>query len=399
MRNLLAHVLVASSLIACASERAIDDSDLPEILVDGAADSWVTPTPFGVLYNDVIQRGEFDAESNVRFPSWQFTVDSPGSYMIHTRMAPRDEDEIYGAQVFLYKRRDAGTWQRIARSPEWQTYGYLSESLEVGVEYRVIAKARFVDASGEFLLSRSCYGEECVDAPQCLVGDEFWQLWGLHRGSLREIGKLELSATSQLSDVMQAQIIAAVNESTHEVSSIAEAFAAVDSEVVNYVRFRDELTSSELVAVEYGAGDSSYGAFFAADSATVGAGIHDGDISNCQIPARACVFGQRMYEAEYMPMMNKVRERIVTDPSELDAVTAQQLMKLMGTTSASDAFLGVGELTVIEYWTGTRTIREFVELRYNAGDTPMGAFFRAGTDEVVAEMSDGGLYNCTAVYE
>jgi hypothetical protein len=79
---------------------------------------------------------------------------------------------------------------------------------------------------------------------------------------------------------LKDQILAAVNESSYEVTTLAEAFAAVDQGELILRRYR-HADGRELVSVEYGAGDNSYGAFFAANSATVVASIHDGDLYGC----------------------------------------------------------------------------------------------------------------------
>ena len=116
--------------------------------------------------------------------------------------------------------------------------------------------------------------------PACAFGDTFSDLY--EGTAFETVTDEEWSLGKQYSDLEQKQIVAAVRESSHDdVTTADEAFRRVDQEVMNHMVFKQKSTGKLFVAIEYGAGDNSYGGIFADGSATVVAGIHDGDLSGC----------------------------------------------------------------------------------------------------------------------
>lgn len=397
---LLAGVVVSSSLVGCAASSG-DASDLPDTLVDGAADSWASPTAFGNLFNQVWQRGEFRPSDSVKYPSWKFSLSGDASVHVFTRQAPTDEPDLTNAQLYLYKHdEDAGAWKRIAKgtSGDW---GTITKDLGEG-SYRVLAKAASADDEGQFLLRMECTGRGCASRDQCLMGDgEFWEVEDVHDGALLSSGNDELTSANMIQPQLAAQIIAAVNESSNEVTTLAEAFDAVDGNVVNRYRFWDNLQQRTMIAIEYGAGDNSYGAFFVEDSATVAAGIHDGFIENCTVAPKMCVFGETMGEAEFMPGMKLTADDEYSSPEGIDELTAQQIIKAVDSSEATtlaDAIANVDEGTVYVRRYTHEDGRKFVEVQFHAGDNPVGAFYRDGSADIVATNSDGDLGDCTETY-
>ena len=78
------------------------------------------------------------------------------------------------------------------------------------------------------------------------------------------------------------QIIEAVRQSSHEPTTVEEAFAAVDQNEINLTELWDASARRAFTAYEYGAGDNSYGAIFAQGTTTIAARIGDGDLYDCQ---------------------------------------------------------------------------------------------------------------------
>ena len=400
-RNLfLASVLVSSSLLGCATSDTSDE--LPETLVDGAADSWASPTNFGFLFDRVWQRGELDPGRRIKYPAWEFSLGADARVAITTHQAPTDEPDLTRAYAYLYKRNEDDTsWKRIAKAEPGTGFAAITKDLGEG-RYRVLVKGATATDEGEFMLRMECSGAGCPSGPQCLAGDgEFWQISDLHNGALTSYGDKELSATSEIRESLKAQIIAAVNESAHSVTTIAEAFDAVDGGVVNKYIFWDNLVGRNLTAIEYGAGDNSYGAIFVEDSATVAAGIHDGFIENCTIEPKTCVFGESMYEAAFMPGMHMTEDVEYTSPAGIDAMTAKQIIKALTydePLTLAETFENVddGVINVRRYTHDDG--RKFVEVQWHGGDNPVGAYFRDGSEEKVAENGDGEIAGCTETY-
>lgn len=90
------------------------------------------------------------------------------------------------------------------------------------------------------------------------------------------------SSIPALSALERAQIVAAVQESTHtDVTTAEEAFDRVDEDEINRIVLRHEGTNQFYVEVEYGAGGNSYGAIFYWGTAHKAAAIHDGFQEEC----------------------------------------------------------------------------------------------------------------------
>lgn len=95
------------------------------------------------------------------------------------------------------------------------------------------------------------------------------------------LGERKLFAGDELASGQAEQIIQAVLQSTHEPTTVEEAFEAVDQGEINYVELWDASARRGFTAYEYGAGDNSYGAIFVQGTTTIAASIGDGDLSGC----------------------------------------------------------------------------------------------------------------------
>jgi hypothetical protein len=132
-------------------------------------------------------------------------------------------------------------------------------------------------------VATSCSGAGCpAEEARCLFGDTFAERDALSR--LELVDELRLHAESELGSDPAApkQVIAALHTSSHtDVATVADAFAAADAGELRRVRFVERAGGARYVAWEYGAGDNSYGAFFAEGASRVLAAIHDGDVVDC----------------------------------------------------------------------------------------------------------------------
>jgi uncharacterized protein YegP (UPF0339 family) len=116
--------------------------------------------------------------------------------------------------------------------------------------------------------------------PACALGDTYADLY--ESTAFEVVKESRITPSSSLSELDKKQIIAAVKESSHDdVTTADEAIRRVDQEVIERVELRQKSTGKVFVALEYGAGDNSYGGIFLDGSADVVAGIHDGDLSGC----------------------------------------------------------------------------------------------------------------------
>jgi DNA uptake protein ComE-like DNA-binding protein len=79
----------------------------------------------------------------------------------------------------------------------------------------------------------------------------------------------------------RAQILAAVRHAYEDVTTLTQAFEAVDENYVNQVEVWDASNRRPFTAYEYGAGDNSYGLVFEHGTTNVAAQINDGDLYEC----------------------------------------------------------------------------------------------------------------------
>lgn len=93
------------------------------------------------------------------------------------------------------------------------------------------------------------------------------------------LSRTDVTSASQVDALLKEQIIAACHQSTYEhVTTLAEAFEAVDQGEFVIREVKDKKTGELYTSIDYGAGDSTYGAIFKKGSATPAAAIHDGEV-------------------------------------------------------------------------------------------------------------------------
>jgi len=401
MRTRFVASLLALPLLACATD-PVEEHPLDEIIQDGKQDGFNYPTKFGPLFTNTWQYGLLDPAAKLRTPAWTFYLEGPARVTVASRQAPTDDPWVTDTVVYLYKQRDAGTWRRIAKSDANGGFGAVTRDLEAGA-YQAIVKGMQGNAEGEFMLRLGCEGPGCL-TEQCLFGDSFYALRQLKHGVTTTYKQAELTSASTLSPAEQAQIIAAVQVSSlgDEVTSIEEAFAAVDQGEINRFGVYDSLAGRSFVALEYGAGDSSYGAFFEGEAPVRVAEIGDGEIRACTAVPRTCILGRTYREAEHMPELTLVSRRSITKPTQVNRpFLEEQILVAVNQSSyeastLAEAFAAVDQGELIHSVYRHTDGRELVAIEYGAGDNSYGAFFAADSTTMVASIGDGDLYDCTA---
>jgi hypothetical protein len=118
---------------------------------------------------------------------------------------------------------------------------------------------------------------------RCVFGDRYRDLWGAESPLVVVSGRT-LVAGDALTALEEAQIVEAVHRTSHDdVQTASEAFAVVDDNEVHQHVLWDASNRRAFVVYEVGAGDNSFGAYFAEGSAEVVAEINDGDIGACGV--------------------------------------------------------------------------------------------------------------------
>lgn len=126
----------------------------------------------------------------------------------------------------------------------------------------------------------ACRDELAPFAVECVFGDEYRDLETSNdviRGRQRR-----LTSPVGLSEIERAQVIAAVRSSAaDDVTTIEAAFDAADQGEINVTELWDRTSARPYVAYEFGAGDTSVGAYFVHDSEERVAVISDGSLERC----------------------------------------------------------------------------------------------------------------------
>ncbi len=214
---------------------------------------------------------------------WQLTLTARAEVTLHTEPSvaaqpgEREVDtvlvlqhvEASGQKAWLAQNDDVGRsrYSRIVRTLEAGTYQAQVHGFKPSVR-------------GRFAFVTACKGAGCpVPEPGCWFGNSFHDL--RTHATLEVASEAWIKARKQLSALEQQQVILAVRQSSHtDVTTIERAIAVVDRREVRRMELHDA-DGSVYLAFEYGVGDNSYGAIFAAGSATVLASIHDGELLAC----------------------------------------------------------------------------------------------------------------------
>lgn len=91
--------------------------------------------------------------------------------------------------------------------------------------------------------------------------------------------RADVTSASTVDALLTKQLIAACHQSSYtDVKTLADAFEAVDQGEFVVRQVKDKKTGETYTAVDYGAGDNTYGAIFKTGSSKPVVGIHDGDL-------------------------------------------------------------------------------------------------------------------------
>lgn len=398
MRAWLA-VVTLLFVAACGTAKPAAEED--PLLDAEKDDSFRQPTDHGTILFG--QRVVESLDRGSRYHAWSFTLRGDARVALRTSYGGRGTPDTV---MYLYRRGAHGWGSAIAKNDdasETSRWSTIDRALGAGV-YRVIVKGYTAHEVGRFALTADCSGAGCTMAPPatCLFGDTF--------GAVGDSGPVRITNRNRftspttpttLTDLQKTQIIRALHASSYtDVTTIDEAFAAADQNEINLVWIWDENGRRSFVAVEYGAGDNSYGAIFPQDSATPVAEIHDGDLASCTVKAESCLFDGTFTEVRTAGSFVVESQAVLTAASALSATESAQLLAAVRESYAdvanvAEAFAAVDEQQVNQYGLRHRgTGRRFTAYEYGAGDNSYGAVFTAATLGRAAAIHDADIYAC-----
>ena len=260
--------------LACTHAPAHKDaeSDLP---VEGSADSFRSPTDHGALVLGQAAAARLD--EGAQYHSWTFELTGAADVLLET-----DSPVPYLDTVLYLYQWNGETWGRYqARNDDHHgsLLSQLSLSLDQG-QFRVLVKGYSDAEVGDFELLSTCDGVGCsAPVDGCFFGEE---LRDIRTGAgFRPIATRAVTSPSELLGIEEAQVLRAVALNYTHVTTLSEAFAAVDQRTINLEVYQDKAAGVYYRVVEFGAGDNSYGAVFVAEQTLVAARIVDGFFEQC----------------------------------------------------------------------------------------------------------------------
>ena len=409
MMSRLVRTLSFTSLLAVSAVACMDDGKAPEEELDGLeeggkADTIRKPTEHGYIFFDLPDTSALTADA--RFHAWQFDlsgdarVDLTTSYAV---LGQRRTDTV----LYLYKKTAAGTWgSYIARNDDFgsSTYSQLKKDLGAG-SYRVLVKGALAATTGKFKITTHCTGDGCApptDPNACLFGDAYYEIIDNPAITIINSTKIYPATLNTLTAEQQHQLLLAVKQSAHDdVTTPAEAIAAVDQEEVNVRWMVEPAAQRAFISFEYGSGDNSYGAIFSRTDGSMVTNIHDGDLENCTVKREVCTLPDDWNALKSSTEFVRTTSRVVTQASQLTGVAAQQAVIAFqqanpAVTTVAEGLADVddNEVNVVSFrHTASGKVVDVYE--FGAGDTSVGAIFYAGTTDRAAIISDLAIDSCT----
>jgi hypothetical protein len=380
--------LLLALAAACSPVPAVED----EPWEDEKQDSLRSPRSMGALAPFRWRTAEIDGASEVH--AWTFSMGSPAEVTVETG-APRGGGAL-DTVAYLYQLGDDGRWGRYLEKNDdggAAPFSRIARRLDAGV-YRVVVKGKTGEDQGAYRVRASGF------PPDCVFGASFADIeFAAASESSRQVLTAEKRDRIRPEEV--PQIIRALHASSHDdVTTLDEAFAAVDGGEINRVILVDTPGSRSFVAFEYGAGDNSFGAIFPRDSAEPAALIIDGDIDECQVGVGACVFGSTIFDLDDSDFIEARSEKTLTAESSLTPDQERQVLLATRATDLREAFeenVEEGEITLTEY-RDRATGEIYRAYQFHAGGNPVGMMFDGAGTEPIAEVSDGDIESCTRFF-
>ncbi len=276
----LALTLAATfTLPACLDDDKGEEDEIPAD-GDGKDDSQRRPTDHGDLAfaTPVIE----SLTDTARFHAWQFELSGDATVNAFTTYAVRGQRRV-DTVMYLYKEGANGFGAYIARNDDDgdRTYSRLIRTLGAG-RYRVLIKGYATTTRGRFALQIGCDGAGCAPATTtetCHFGASYPDVRA--DTAFFTLPDRYITGTTQLEPDEIAQAIAAIRESHADVTDLATGLERIDEGSLRFTTIVHNPTNTELVAVEYGAGDTSVGLIFYGRSLFVAARINDSFIESC----------------------------------------------------------------------------------------------------------------------
>ncbi|HWB76057.1 MAG TPA: proprotein convertase P-domain-containing protein [Nannocystaceae bacterium] len=280
-------LLASTALFACVTDDA-DDAVTPD-LGGGKADATDHVTERGALSFAAPSTGAFGED--LQFDGYRLAVRDGAEVRLEVTHAGTASK--LDTTMFVYGPCDGdrcGT-EAIAFDDDsgWSKHSRLRGLELAGGEYLVVIGTHDARGRGNYRLVTTCENDACEPLPPepaaCVFGDTYRDHF--HSPALATTRRRVIDSSTTLTAIEQQQIIGAAQASAagDSVQTIADAFDAADEGEFNQVELWDRTSNRAYVIYEFGAGDTSVGAYFVYGTTQRVAVIGDGDLEECSAAA------------------------------------------------------------------------------------------------------------------
>jgi hypothetical protein len=288
MRTVARHCSLVAAVLLSACSPALDKQAATEeeLPADGKLDSFQKPTDHGAIAIGATATGKLTASE--RHHTWDFMLSGDAELELTTgplTTAGREVDTV----LYLYKQKEDGRWGAyIARNDDHDDslWSELTRSLDAG-HYRLLVKGYATKTRGEFAVTVGCTGAGCTSAPAatCLLGSTYREL--RDHPAFDTLRSERLTSAASLDPIEREQLVVAMHEATHDdVTAAEQAFERADGGQIFLTELQHPGTGVQLLAFEFGLGDTSVGAVFYHHTLDLAASIQDGELTECSfVPA------------------------------------------------------------------------------------------------------------------
>ncbi len=282
-------LFASTALFACATDDA-DDAATPD-LGGGKADATDRVIDRGALALETASTGAFTED--LQFDGYRLAVRDGA--VVRIEITHAGTASKLDTTLFVYGPCDAdgcGT-EALAFDDDsgWSRHSRL-RGLELdGGEYLVVVGTHDARGRGHYRLLTTCENDACEPLPPepaaCVFGDTYRDHF--HSDALATTRRRVIDSPAGLTPIEQQQIIGAAQASAagDSVQTLADAFDTADQGEFNQVELWDRTSNTAYVIYEFGAGDTSVGAYFVYGTTQRVAVIGDGDLQECSAAAGA----------------------------------------------------------------------------------------------------------------
>lgn len=245
-------------------------------------------------------------------------------------------------------------------------------------------------------------GSADVDAPLTTGGESWYELKQRVQITSRE------KVTETVMDLVFAQqLTAATQVAFEDVQTVPDALKTIDEGGFTVTTFTDPKSGREFLGVDYGAGDSTYGAIFEVGDERVLHAIRDNEVYPAEapeLPPTQWEPGEPMKVGEYWSDL-RARAFVASREDLFDlsgveegSLLAEQIMTsvravgIPGVNTLADAASKVdGGAFAITHFSDPETSQQLIGIDYGSGDNTYGAIFEAGSERPLFTIKDDEL--------